>query len=77
MLCWPATAGDPILDPIAKVIITDEADAFAADAMLGGDTVRGCSDRELRGLSLPVRDLPSPCRRARSTSAKRQWPSWR
>lgn len=54
MLAWPATPGDSVVDEVMRVIITDEADSTAADALLAGDTLRGVSDVELSTLTMPV-----------------------
>lgn len=59
MLAWPATAGDPVVDELLRVIITDEVDEEAADALLDGETIRGVGDAELGGLELPVVVFPS------------------
>lgn len=59
MLAWPATCGERVVDEVLRVIITDEADAPTADALLSGDTLRGVSDAELGALDLPVVVYPS------------------
>lgn len=59
MLCWPATAGDPIVDGLAKVIIADvHSDAVAAD-LLDGFPIRGATVEELSGLEHEVVIYPS------------------
>lgn len=41
MLCWPATASDPVVDELARIIITDAHDADVASELLDGAPVRG------------------------------------
>jgi pimeloyl-ACP methyl ester carboxylesterase len=59
MLAWPATVGDPVVDELLGIIITDEADEAVARDLLSGETLRGVSDGELAALELPVVVLPS------------------
>lgn len=59
MLAWPATVGDQVVDELLRVIIADEADEAAANALLTGDTLRGVTDTELEALDLPVVVFPS------------------
>ena len=59
MLAWPATAGDPVVDELLHVIISDEADEAAARNLLSGETLRGISDAELGELDVPVVVFPS------------------
>ena len=59
MLAWPATVGDPVVDELLRVIISDEADADAADALLTGETLRGVTDAELAALDVAVVVYPS------------------
>ena len=59
MLAWPATAGDPVVDELLKVIVADEVDEAAARNLLSGETLRGLSDAELGELDMPVVVLPS------------------
>ena len=47
MLCWPATAGDPVVDELARIIITDVHDADVAAELLSGRPVRGATATEL------------------------------
>lgn len=47
MLCWPATAGDPVIDQLARIIITDVHGSAAADALLTGLPIRGLTAEEL------------------------------
>lgn len=49
VLCWPATAGDPEIDLLEQAPVD----------MLGGETLRGVSDAELAGISVPVTIIPS------------------
>jgi pimeloyl-ACP methyl ester carboxylesterase len=60
ILAWPATAGDPMIDPrlAAELAGLDAAPAVLAD-LLAGDTLRGVSDAELAGLRTPVGILPA------------------
>lgn len=59
MFAWPASVGDPVVDELLSIIITDEADGAAAAALLAGETLRGVSDAELESLDLPVVVFPS------------------
>lgn len=59
MLAWPATVGDPIVDEVLEIIITDEMDTDAALALLTGETIRGVTDGELGELDLPIVVYPS------------------
>lgn len=47
MLCWPATAGDPVVDELARIIITDVHDADVATQLLAGRPIRGTTADEL------------------------------
>ena len=49
VLCWPATAGDPEIDRMEHAPVE----------MLIGETLRGVSDAELAGISVPVTIIPS------------------
>jgi pimeloyl-ACP methyl ester carboxylesterase len=49
VLCWPATAGDADVDQAER----------APAAMLKGETLRGVSDAELAGITVPVTIIPS------------------
>ena len=49
VLCWPATAGDPEVDQSERAPVD----------MLEGETLRGVSDAELAGISVPVAIIPS------------------
>lgn len=59
MLAWPATVGDPVVDELLGIIISDETDEPAATNLLSGETLRGVSDAELGALDLPVVVFPS------------------
>lgn len=50
MLCWPATAGDPVVDELARIIITDVHDGAVAAGLLAGAPVRGVLPEELATL---------------------------
>ena len=52
VLAWPATAGDPRVDAWTR-------EQGAPEAMLVGETLRGLTDTELAGLSMPVAVLPA------------------
>lgn len=59
MLCWPATAGDLVIDGLARIIITDAVGEAAADALLGGEPIRGASTDELATIDSEVVLYPS------------------
>lgn len=59
MLCWPATAGDPVVDELARVIIADTHDDDVAAALLGGSPIRGVNADELAALRHEVVVYPS------------------
>ncbi len=59
MLCWPATAGDPVIDQLARIIITDAVDESAADALLLGYPIRGATADELASIDGEVVLYPS------------------
>ena len=59
MLCWPATAGDPVVDELARVIIADTHDDDVAADMLGGFPIRGATGDELAALEHEVVIYPS------------------
>lgn len=50
MLCWPATAGDPVIDQLARIIIADAQGEEAADRLLEGWPIRGTTSEELETL---------------------------
>lgn len=59
MLCWPATAGDPVVDELARVIIADTHDDQAAADLLSGSPIRGVTTDELLSLDHEVVIYPS------------------
>ena len=59
MLCWPATAGDPVVDELARIIITDAHDEAVARDLLAGAPVRGVTVDELATLDHEVVVYPS------------------
>ena len=59
MLCWPATAGDLVIDGLARIIITDAVGDDAADALLDGFPIRGTTAEELASISGEIVLYPS------------------
>ncbi len=59
MLAWPATAGDQVLDDLARIVIEDQMNAAVANDLLAGETIRGVTDAELAGLPMPLVVFPS------------------
>lgn len=59
MLCWPATAGDPVIDQLARIIITDAVDDNAADRLLDGRPIRGTTAEELATIDSEIVLYPS------------------
>lgn len=59
MLCWPATAGHPVIDGLAHTIISDVHDDAAATALLTGSPIRGVSADELSSIAGEVVIYPS------------------
>ncbi len=59
MLCWPATAGDPVVDELARIIITDEKTEEAAQNLLAGEPLRGTTKSELAQLQMPCVIYPT------------------
>lgn len=59
LLCWPATAGDPVVDELARVIMADTHDDAVAAALLDGSPIRGVTRDELAELSHEVVIYPS------------------
>ena len=59
MLCWPATAGDLVVDGLARIIITDAHNDAAADQLLDGRPIRGVSPEELATIDGEVVLYPS------------------
>jgi hypothetical protein len=47
LLCWPATPGDPVIDELARIIISDTHDTAVADELLTGAPIRGVGRDEL------------------------------
>lgn len=58
MLCWPATADDPVADELARVIISEEADDPTASRLLAGTPVRGVTEAELATINVPCVVFP-------------------
>lgn len=59
MLAWPATAGDQVLDDLARIVIEDQTNVEAANALLAGETIRGVTDAEIASLDIPFVVFPS------------------
>ena len=59
MLCWPATAGDQVIDELARIIITDVHDEATASALLAGQPLRGVAAEELGSIDGDVVIYPS------------------
>ncbi|HEY7598225.1 MAG TPA: alpha/beta hydrolase [Actinophytocola sp.] len=60
VLAWPATAHDPEVDGFTRDALRElGADDDTVEALLGGGTLRGVGDDELRGLGMPVAVVPS------------------
>lgn len=59
MLCWPATAGHPVIDGLAQTIIADVHDAAVAADLLAGSPLRGITVGELGSISGEVVIYPS------------------
>lgn len=59
LLAWPATAGDQVLDDLARIIIDDQMGSDVAEQLLTGETLRGVTDEELGSLSMPLVVFPS------------------
>ena len=59
MLCWPATAGDPVVDELAAIIIADAHDANVASDLLTGTPIRGVTPTELAAIGLECVVYPS------------------
>lgn len=51
LLCWPATAGHPVIDGLAHTIISDVHNAHVAEQLLKGAPIRGVSVDELAAIS--------------------------
>lgn len=59
MLCWPATAGHPVIDGLAHTIISDAHDQAVAEELLSGSPLRGIMTEELASLTGEVVIYPS------------------
>ena len=59
LLCWPATAGNPVIDGLAHTIISDVHDEASAEELLAGSPLRGVSADELASVSGEVVVYPS------------------
>ena len=59
LLCWPATAGHPVIDGLAHTIISDVHNAHVAEQLLKGAPIRGVSVDELAAISGEVVVYPS------------------
>lgn len=60
LLAWPATAGDPQVDPRTRLGLAElGAEPHVLDALLNGQTLRGTTDDELASITKPVGVLPS------------------
>jgi pimeloyl-ACP methyl ester carboxylesterase len=55
VLAWPGTANDPEVDSLTREALAGlGASRRVIDALLGGETLRGVADAELRALAMPV-----------------------
>lgn len=59
VLCWPATVGNEAVDARTRSVIESERSTQVATRLLGGDTLRGATDAELKTLSVPVVIIPA------------------
>lgn len=59
MLCWPATAGDPVIDELARIIISDAHDEATATDLLDGTPVRGVDRDQLATIGVECVVYPS------------------
>lgn len=59
LLCWPATAGNVVIDGLAQIIISDIHDDATALRLLAGGPLRGVSAEELGSLTGEVVVYPS------------------
>ncbi len=60
VLAWPATADDPEVHAFTREALAGlGADPAVVAALLGGETLGGVTDAELRGLGMPVAVLPT------------------
>lgn len=60
VLCWPPEGGLEVPGPEVRALFeARKVPQEAWPALLGGESLRGCTDEELRGLRLPVGIIPS------------------
>lgn len=60
VLAWPGTAGDAEVDGFTREVLRElGADDSVIDGLLRGETLRGVTDDELRGLGMPVAVVPA------------------
>jgi pimeloyl-ACP methyl ester carboxylesterase len=60
VLAWPGTAGDPEVDSFTTRALGGlGASSQVIAALLAGETQRGTTDAELRGLTMPVAVVPA------------------
>lgn len=60
VLAWPATAGDPRVDGLARAGMAGQGAAPATvDGLLAGGLLRGVDDAELAAVRVPVAVLPA------------------
>lgn len=59
MLCWPATAGHPVIDGLARTIIADVHSEAVAAELLAGTPIRGVTADELGAVSGEIVIYPS------------------
>lgn len=59
LLCWPATAGERVVDELARIIICDVHDEAVANALLAGRPIRGVTEDELGDIASEVVIYPS------------------
>jgi pimeloyl-ACP methyl ester carboxylesterase len=59
VLAWPATAHDPEVDEFTRTALAElGATPAMIDGLLGGETLRGVTDDELRALAMPIAVVP-------------------
>jgi pimeloyl-ACP methyl ester carboxylesterase len=76
VLCWPATAADPVEDARMRAHLTERgAPSDVVDTLLAGTTLRGLRDDEVAGIAGPVGLVPavpeSPAHQRRTVDAVR------
>lgn len=59
LLCWPATAGNAVIDGLAHTVIADVHDAEVAAELVSGRPIRGVEPDELAAVSSEVVVYPS------------------